>query len=295
MKKVVQSISIVILTCFTINSSGAGERISELYDQARAKCRYKTPGQNVLDEAEALFSDIFSGSRSASEKAARLHFVMKTVTEHQKEYIVLYEHPDYRSGRGFYLFPAVPGGGSVLELPHGYRDLYTGDIGVKMALEGRFAGVAWNTVPRYYTIDGKRLEADLSDLKDTFLAAFTRAFIRRRPDGHVIQLHGFSQKKRRSESGESADIILSNGSSTPTPLVARMDDCLESKYKHTIAYYPIEVKELGATQTSIGIIMREMKSDRFLHIEMSRPFRIKLRDDRNYRRNMIDCFESVLP
>jgi hypothetical protein len=274
--------------------------LREILQEAQAGGTYLPPGQEELNRAKDLFRQtfIFSGeSLEALQKAwAELHFEIREIREGESDFLILSENRSHKTGRGFYLFPRLkPQQEMLLQLPHSFKDLHTGTIGLQLALEGTFTGVGWNTVPRYFTKNGRRVDADFSDLFDTYFAAFTTAFAQQYADGYVVQLHGYAQSKRTSPVGSRSDMILSTGVQIPALWLKEMDACLEQQFPAVISTYPLEVKELGATKTSIGIILRQIEHDGFLHVEMSKPMRLIMRDKPSYRGKFLNCLYEVLP
>lgn len=285
-------ILVVLIVWFSLHRRDSQD-IREMLEHAQSEERYVAPGKEELDRAEKLFRCMLHGEslRVLRKRWAALDFNLRKIREGDTDFVVLSETRSHRTGRGFYLFPwpPLPDTKILLQLPHSFKDLYTGNIGLQLALEEPFTAIAWNTVPRYFTQNSKRVEADMSDLFDTYLAAFTRAFAGHYPDGYVIQLHGHDQHNRTTRDGAASDIIISNGTRSPDPWLRDMDRCLEQEFSATVSVYPLEVQELGATETSIGIILRQLEHYGFLHVEMSRSIRRMMRDDPGARRQFLRC------
>ena len=302
------------LCCFIFPNPGQTESVKNVLKKARCGGTFKQPEKNELALAKSLFAGMLNGvdlvdSVDAVDRGGRtdhrnfldlksawqkLDYDFKKIQEKQTVFYALSETDSRKSGRGFFLFPARSGRDILLEIPHSFKDLYTGDIGLKLFLEGQFAAAAWNTVPRYFTENKVKIDADMSDLMETWFAAFTKAFASKYPKGHVIQLHGFARGKRKSLSGKVSDMIISTGIHHPPPWLNSMDQCLESKFSAVINTFPLETKELGATQTSIGMVMRNMGHQGFLHIEISKAMRKALRDNAASREKLLGCFKDVL-
>jgi len=288
----------ILLLLFTIPDSATPGTIKEILESAQSGGAYLIPEKNNLTEAERLFFRMFNGERDEAvlqNEWGKLHFNIILIHEEGKTFFVLHEDPSHKKGRGFYLFALSLKGNTILQMPHSIKDIYTGDIGLKMAKEGQFIGAAWNTIPRNYKEKGTGTKADLSDLFQTYLASFTRAFAESYPEGYVVQLHGFSKKRRETPVGKDCDIIISNGTKRFEPWLLEMDRYLEHHVSKNVCIFPVEVKELGATQTSVGIILHTMGHAGFLHIEMSRPLRSLMREESQYRKSLIQCMEEVFP
>jgi hypothetical protein len=182
-------------------------------------------------------------------------------------------------------------------IPHGFYDYHTGDIGIRLMLEGPFAGAAFNTVHRYGSRKLKGVPSnetwDMADLFDTFFSAFTRAFVRTHPGGHLIQLHGFSRKKRNTDAGRNSDIIISNGTAYPSQGLTDLSDCLKIKLPGITRLYPMEINTLGGTQNTIGKVMRSMDHPGFIHLEMSLSMRKKMTYNHDIRYSFLSCLKNL--
>ena len=117
-----------------------------------------------------------------------------------------------KKDESFYIFLHNKFAQNVLQMPHRQKDLYTGEIGLSLLIEGNFAAGAWNSVSRYYFQGNKKVSADLADFSQSYFIAFSKAFALCHSKGHIIQLHGFSTKKRRTRADKQSSFILSAGS-----------------------------------------------------------------------------------
>ena len=178
--------------------------------QAAKGGEYTPPTAAEIKIAEELFFFVLQGQRGKNiQKAwAQQGFIMRTLIHKGIPFTVIQEMKNQRTGRGFYLFRQGDNLPLALQAPHTYHDKFTRHIGRKFMRDGHYAALAWNTVSRY--------EADIAHLNHTIFQAFTRAFARRYPTGTIVQLHGFSQQKRKSQRGQEADMILSNTFNTPS-------------------------------------------------------------------------------
>ncbi len=60
-----------------------------------------------------------------------------------------------------------------------------------------------------------------------------------------------------------------------------------------VKIYPTEVKELGGTTNSQADLMGKQGHDGFLHVEMSLPFRQRLKDEPKLRATMLDGLKKA--
>lgn len=272
--------------------------MNELKD-ARKESSFIAPSEEALQSAEELFLGLLTGKNDNDweEEWKNLNFSMESRELNGKSFNILVEHGENRAGKGFYIFSTTTKSDNVLMIPHGLYDYHTSDIGMQLMLEGDFAAISFNTVHRYGNkkLKGSTSHAtwDMADLYNTYFTSFTRAFIHAFPKGHLLQLHGFSRKKRKSFEGEDSDIILSTGSEKTTWQMELFSDCLKLKIPGMTRMYPDEVQELGGTKNTIGSIMRSSGHTGFLHIEMSLTMRKKMNQEKEVRTSFLKCVEKL--
>ncbi|MGB5684834.1 MAG: hypothetical protein WBM35_03415, partial [Candidatus Electrothrix sp.] len=165
----------------------------------------------------------------------------------------------------------------------------TDEIGAAFFEEGNFRCAAFNTAQRWVKHNNQRIQQDLAREPSSYFTAFTRAFARYAPQGKFIQLHGFSQKKRKSTAGRKADVILSSGSRDTQQNVRLLSSCLGQALGITALTYPDQVHELGGTRNISGKILRSIDHPGFLHLEMSHPIRKRLHKEILARKKLLQC------
>jgi hypothetical protein len=269
--------------------------VKELFSVSKGG-HFKEPAPAETDRAEELFLRALRGDRSPglAEAWKRLGFRMMNATQDGKNYLVLVEQEDLKIGRGFFVFSQAPGPSIGLFMPHRFSDEHTGPIGLSLTLEGSFPVSAWNTLPRRSKGLEKNLVWDLAKLQPTYFSALTKAFARAFPEGFHIQIHGFETTKRRTESGENSDGIISGGDSNPRREIFGLRECIEEKGLGRFRVYPSETRELGATKNVSGKILREMNNRGFVHIEMNLDLRERLKNDKDLRRSLLECLSRQL-
>ncbi len=179
---------------------------------------------------------------------------------------------------------------TALMVPHGSKDLETGKIGIKMMSQGDFVGGAFNTVPRYSKSGDQGQNRDMAHTRHSYFVSYTRAFADVYPRGRLVQLHGFAQEKRRTESGRQADVILSSGSSILPQHIRELTDCLR-RTRLDIALYPLQVRELGGTTNVSGNILQSMGHSGFVHLEMNYRLRKSMASGSQLLRTLQNCLE----
>ena len=289
------------VTAFCDTTARLPEAIDLLSD-ARKGGEYKKLPEEELAAVQYLFEQMLQGDRSRElfNSWDKLGFHILKAQLEGREVFALMEKPEQKLGRGFYLFPPVATGSTLLMMPHAFYDLHTRVIGQYLFGEGMFIAAAWNTVHRNRTPgknhaivpDDDPWRWDMADLSNTCFTALTRAFNRTQAHGHLIQLHGYSKAKRKSSSGRDSDLILSNGTELPPKELIVFGDCLKINLTAMVRVYPVETRDLGATENISARILNILGHNGFVQMEMSLPLRNQLRSSVNTRKALLNCIKS---
>ncbi len=247
--------------------------------------------------AQAGFANLLKSSSVIDESVelawAELGFTLFRLETGGERWIVLRESAAQCRGQGIYLVRRDSAAALLLQIPHGYFDKYTDDIAVKM-LQMPMRAAAFNTVPRHYRSDIRKIDADLAHRDHTIFNAFTQAFADAYPQGRLIQLHGFSAAKRKTMAGQSAVAIVSAGTRLPTSSSVAVATCLASLLDDPVRLYPLEVEELGATTNIQGQLLRGRGHNGFVHVETSLALRERLRREAPVRAGFAACLSKGL-
>ncbi len=287
----------LVLVGFWLYASGGGASaqdgltLERFVTVARTGQHYQPATAEELARCEELFAHTLRHPESSNlaDDWQQLGFWLSPLVVHDRPHMwLLNESPQHKRGWGCYVICPERLPGMVLQAPHSFSDRYTGNVALRMFADGTFAAAAWNTVPRK--------NVDVAHTTDHPFAAFTRALIRVYPAAYVVQVHGFSQDKRRTTTGTNADLIVSNGTYAPSLSIRRFAVMLQSDFPFgQIQLFPTEVQELGATSNIQGNILRHAGSNRFMHLEMSQDLRLRMVNDPQARRsllkNLADCVD----
>lgn len=265
--------------------------LQELIEQRRCDV-YVPATERQLQRAEAAFEDLLDNpgalSGDAAEVWTQLGFIETPVAVGDVTWIVLHEAPGQCRGQGLYLIRRGAAAGLLLQIPHGYFDQYTDDIAAGL-LQAPIRALAFNTVPRHYKRHGMQIDADFAHRADNLFAPLAQAFVRVYPAGRLVQLHGFDPEKRNTTAGKSAAVIVSSGTTWPTPASTAVANCLQSLLADPVRLYPRDVRELGATTNLQGRLLRERGHNGFVHVELSRALRERLRNENSLRSGFGAC------
>lgn len=202
--------------------------------------------------------------------------------------LLLREPAGRHEGTGWYLIGPPSDVGPALQLPHAFRDLDTGRVGLALVREHPFVAAAWNSVPRDTPLAEAAGTADLAHLEQTLFTSFTEALALSGRVTRLIQLHGFARGKRRTPQGHSSHLILSDGTRVPGATVREAAACLRETVEPATRLYPVEVRELGGRTNVQGRIVRALGLP-FLHVELSRELRRRLLEDAELRSRLYRC------
>lgn len=247
---------------------------------------YQVPTAAELEDGEQLFNLLFARE---SLNSARIIARDLGLSWQETEFGITLIDKENR-GWGEYHFGRSADSDVVIQVPHRYSDLHTGKIAMQVFSGGGINSIALNSVSRRTPVSSQPgLAADLAHLPESFHSAHSRAFSMRYPQGRLVHLHGFSAKKRRSAQGRNADAIISTGSSWSSAYLLETQQCFESRGWNTLRY-PQQVRELGGTTNSIGVLMRNLGHGGFTHVELN------LKTRKSLRRNpgQIAAFASCL-
>ncbi len=273
-----------VLMLLATAGSLRAEGIQSRWERARRDGSYQEPSREELTQAERLFKQTLAAGDNLAEleKAWKaLGFELAAVSHKGADLLVLQEAPGRKTGRGFYVFRRSRSEAIALEAPHSWNDLHTGPIAFRLFEEAPVKAGAWNTVTRK--------EGDLAHLSSSYFQAFTRAFGESYRTGLVVQLHGFEAAKRTSKIGEEADAVLSDGTRNPAGWLLGLGKRLKEKWTERVRIYPQDVRELGGTTNVQGQLLRSLGNDGFLHIEMARDLRKRMREEPSVRAAFLKC------
>ncbi len=236
----------------------------------------------------------------AAAEAAGVGMAFRRWSVDGQELLVLQETERRGAGAWLARVGAAPGPLAV-QAPHPYYDTDTGRIGLAMwlesgGLEGGVAGglFATSTLQRYTDASGERVRRDNSPADPCHNPAHllhlgTLAAAAALPELRVVQLHGFGG----DDVPEGTAAVVSGGrkdSATAWAAAAagRLDVMLGGG---VVRLYPDQASVLGATTNVQGIALRQRGGDRFLHIEMSKALRERLRAEAELRRLLAQAIQ----
>lgn len=198
------------------------------------------------------------------------------------DFLVIREKEGKRRGGGFYVIRCGKTVPLVLQAPHSFYDVGTGNLVRKLFAEGNARAAFWNTVHRYKaSADEKREDpihpADVAhEPGNLFHAAAMGAAAN--AEIKFVQVHGFAATEQIP-----FEIILSSGQKSLMAVPLR--EPFEALGK--VALYGEETGELGAATNAQGRALNRSKPGRFLHIELTRDLRKQLSKSRKLREQLL--------
>ncbi|CAM2010748.1 hypothetical protein [Acanthopleuribacter pedis] len=263
------------------------QTLEQTWRDASAAVTTRVPSAEELARVEALFVRTLSGERDSGLVVAWRQFGFRFYAVGEGEIWALRDIRNF--GRGFYLFRPPGALPVLLQAPHAFHDLDTGEIAMRWFVEGPWLAGAWNTAHRYEVLPDLR-PVDWVDRRDQYGQALTAAALSVMSRGVIVQLHGFEQMNRVTPAGRDAAVILSNGRETPSPAVWSLDACFEGFQLGQVRVFGEDVMELGGTRNQQALAVHADGGRLwFLHLEMDRPLRRNLVRDRSLRDDLAGC------
>jgi hypothetical protein len=257
---------------------------------------YRQPDSRELNSARSLFSKILGGSGDADEMRAQwemLGFDWIPVRVAGEGMWILKEQPARCEGRGIFLFRPSAATPRLLQMPHRFHDVKTGEIGFRLMLQGGFKAAAWNSVHRNARGgDSDRGGADLAHNGDNYFTLLAEVAALLSSESRVVQIHGFDAAGRKTEAGRRAQLIISDGTRHPKHDARALAACLATRFDPRTRLFPYDVDELGATTNLIGARLREYGHRGFIHMELSRDVREALLSDEELMAQLGNCLSG---
>jgi len=271
----------------------SSESITSLWKKKRAN-HYVPYTKKQIQLAESIFEQLLL-NRLSEKTFSQLRSLKLSLTKVNDLLLVSETLPPYR-GQGLYVIRVKAEGDILLQAPHSFHDLKTGNIAIKMMRDNPIRALAMNTVSRkYLTSTGEKYNADMAHLPESLFMAFSRAFTRVHSNGKIVQLHGFNAEKRAQIFDEDnvktnrLQMILSNGTRAVDQQLIQQKSCIDQTLSIQSHLYPLDINELGGTTNTIGRAVRQLGFSGFEHIEISLPVRKKLNHSKKMRRGLFEC------
>ncbi|MBQ4844488.1 hypothetical protein [Pseudoalteromonas sp. MMG005] len=176
----------------------------------------------------------------------------------------------------------------VVSVPHQFYD--TGTLMIGKHIYTHLCQVMLSNSHQRYVDSPDKYPMDFSKRPYNIHNAALVAYQTHNPSARIFQIHGFSNKKRRSKIAKHADIIVSQGK-TSDLTGQQLTTCFTSI--GFIAYlYGTSVKELGGTKNIVHKLGLKPRS--FMHIELSKVTRVRLRQDQPLLRKFTSCLSRTL-
>jgi hypothetical protein len=284
---------------------------SEFYTLYRnsAGGHYNTQSETELEKVQQLFIKMFNNCdiKDVKKEWDKLGMNIKKIKKGKRTFLIVYEKPDQKFGRGFYVFCETGITRNIaLEMPHRFFDKGTGLIGYKLMLTGYYQAAAWNTVFRYQTPNYIPYTSDMAHSTDhSYFSEFTKAFTKTMPaESMIIQLHGYTTKGKEDKKIKDSKMVVSEATNKPGKKFLYYAERLRKRMPNPLYIYP-EVKdidELAALNNASALMLRKYKNKKFIfmHVEMNQNIRKQMIKDFTLRkkfsisvkRNMIHIYKD---
>jgi hypothetical protein len=194
---------------------------------------------------------------------------------------ILKEQAKARRGAGAYVFRVGEATDDVIQAPHAYYDMGTGQLGAALfscAPAGRRPRVfATNSLHRYgarpdETLADKEHPADVAHNAEHLFQHVTDLLAQRMPSLRVFQVHGFGKSEV-----EAVSAIVSAGSRNVSVGVRQTAVRLVPVLGKGVRLYPEEIQTLGGTRNAQARLLQSYPKAMFVHLELSADMRRMLR------------------
>lgn len=176
----------------------------------------------------------------------------------------------------------------IVSVPHKFYDMGTLPIG--QFIYDTLCQVMVSNSHQRYVKSPDTYPMDFSKRPYNIHNAALIAYQTHNINAKVFQIHGFSNKKRRTKQGKTADIIVSQGK-TSNLTGQQLTRCL-SQLGLTTFLYGTSIKELGGTKNIVHKLGLQPHS--FIHIELSKPTRTRLRQESSLLKKFTTCLSRII-
>ena len=268
--------------------------LSDHLRHARADRRWRGPSRHEREALRAGFRRVVAGCDETSvgevnRELGPFGFAVEFLPARFGPLVMIREREDQRTGRGLYVIrcdwpPGIdtPGTPVIIQAPHPFFDLHTGELVAKLFAEGPFLGAYWSSVHRYRATRDETPEApihpgDVAHQPGSAFQAATVGAALGHSEVRFVQLHGFSQATAET------DVILSSGDRglIPHGLGRNLSPSLGKVW-----LYGQDTGVLGATTNAQQKALNEAQPGRFVHVELALGVRRRLRRDPNLREEL---------
>jgi len=266
---------IILILIITISYSGNLER---LYYHSKAKS-HQPISKDEFIKAQQCFEILLKSNGDNSKCLKEISFQKIDLNNSKFALIDINS-----SGRGFYLFNTSKDAKYMLSMPHRFFDKNTGVIGMRLFRDNPFRVASFNTVNRHIV--------DLAHTEMTIFNALHIAYAKIYPNENIYQIHGFSDKNRKTTAGKKAKLIISNSNTPKISKLLSLKRCL-STVTDNIYLFSIDVKELGALTNAQYKSLLKLNDRNFFHLEHNRELRDELKKSKTLRQKYAKCLLSL--
>lgn len=242
---------------------------------------FRAVGASEHSLARDLFRHLLAGGLpdACTDVLDQLELDWKTYGSVEGEVFLIHERAHARAGRGVFAFRPHASEPIVLQAPHTRNDVGTGLLTGDWMARLPFRAAAWNTLCRRSV---RRGAADLARAPRSYFTALAEALadIASRPT--VFQIHGYSVRHRFERAAKNSNAIVSSGCDAPNEQSVALARGLAEHFEG-VRLFPDDVSELGATCNPVGTRLESRGIRGFVHLELSRALRHRLRHEDSNR------------
>ncbi|KAF7775355.1 hypothetical protein PCIT_a1529 [Pseudoalteromonas citrea] len=176
----------------------------------------------------------------------------------------------------------------VVSVPHQFFDMGTLPIG--QFIYDTLCQVMVSNSHQRYVKSPDTYPMDFSKRPYNIHNAALVAYQAHNINAKVFQIHGFSNKKRRTKQGKSAEVIVSQGK-TSNLTGKQLTTCF-SQLGFNAFLYGTSINELGGTKNIVHKLGLQPHS--FIHIELNKVTRSRLRQNPSLLKKFTTCLSRTI-
>lgn len=289
--------SIIMLLLILLVTTAYASDLSDLLESTSDNV-YRSPDKNKQQEAKLLFSEHITGRFESSQKRRwnKLGLQLKQGKSISGQpVIIITPKGNHREGQGLFWICATCRSPVMLQAPHRFNDLYSGEIVSELTKRLGAQAAAWNSTPRHLKDGASGRYSDQTHNTDSYFQSFTRAWAEWTGSRFLIQIHGYRKDKRSTYAGKTSDIIISGGSrGMISPASITIGKCLKEKSIRGVRIYPLDIQELGGTKNQQGKRFRKKHPLGFVHIELSYHIRKNISKKPDILKHLSQCISTAI-
>ncbi|HKY36899.1 MAG TPA: hypothetical protein VJN18_13220 [Polyangiaceae bacterium] len=264
-----------------------------------ASVRYVAPSSAELEVFGIWFRSVVASAEADTLSVAQapLGFELDTSSA---AFWLAGEQTSHKRGAGAFVVRVGPALNWVVQAPHTFFDVGTLEIAVTCFEVLNARALLINTVRRSNSNEqdiereeradlarSGEADSDLAHATRSFFSTAHATFVHTATSYSTLQIHGFRDELLPQVSA----VVSAAGTNAPAGALARRLQAVLGR--EAVRLYPSQVKQLGGTH-NVQAQLSKASGSAFIHLELSRSLRDRLRADPEYRRTFAATVKAGL-